>query len=119
MLSVGLDIESTVEVSKKSFLTRSQAFFTKDELLYCNNKVDSFTGLICLKESVIKALSSLVVKVPRYTYKDIELCHGLSGEPYVKTYNDLDKFMSIRKLKIEVSITHTSDIASSIALIYK
>ena len=119
MLFVGLDIESVAEVKKKEALVKSQAFFTKSELSYCNNKIDSFTGLICLKESVIKAISSIGKEVPQYTYKDIELRHNVYGKPYIQTHNNLKKFMTEEQYKIEVSITHTLDVASSISLVYK
>lgn len=118
IVGVGIDIESINTVKTKKALHQSSAFFTDQELLYCKNRWNSLTALICVKESCIKALSN-VYGFPKYLYKDIELCHEKSGKPYIRFHGNLEQFLLSQHLDANVSITHTSEIASAIVIFYK
>lgn len=117
MLSVGVDSEVIADMQKKALL-KSKAFFNDNELNYCEERVDSLTGLVCIKESCIKALSSLD-NVPFYTYKDIELCHEKSGRPYLLFHGRLKEYLDESACKTTISITHNTSIATAIVIIYQ
>lgn len=116
-LGMGTDMEYIGSVAGKKALRFSKAFFTEEELSYCENRIESFTALICVKESCIKALGSLK-GAPAYFYKDIELRHHSSGRPYLNFHGSLKRFLDQKKVRSDVSITHTHDFASAIVVLY-
>ena len=105
-------------IQKKKALHFSKAFFSDNELNYCNEKIESLTALICVKESCIKALSNLN-QIPRYTYKDIELAHHKGGKPYIIFHKELKGYLIANRLRSEVTISHTQVLASAIVIIFK
>lgn len=117
-LGLGIDIELIESLKQKKALHNSNAFFNKSELLYCQNKIESFVALICVKESFIKAVES-INQCPRYSYKDIELVHHSSGKPYLKLHGELSIFFKLNELISEISISHTREAALAVVAIYK
>lgn len=118
MLAIGMDIEMVQSIRGKKFLHSCKAFFTQNELTYCNEKIESLTALICVKESCIKALSNLC-GIPPYLYKDIELFHHKNGKPYICFHKELGEYMGVNKLRSELTISHTSFLASAIVVIHR
>lgn len=104
-MKVGIDL---IEVHrfkkmKKVFLEK---VFSKHEQLYCNAFKDSAThyaGTFAAKEAVSKALG-----VQQYPYIEVEIRRNKAGKP--------EAFHHGKKLAIAVSISHTKDFATAIAV---
>lgn len=108
-LSVGLDM---VEVSrfKELFKNKKEAFifkvFSSEEIKYCKTFKDPsshFAGMFAAKEAVSKALG-----VEKYPFAEIEIRHKKDGKPVA--------YKNGKKLSVSISITHTKDTASAIAI---
>lgn len=118
---VGIDLVevSRVDTSDK-FLSRiahpaEAEYICKSK---CSNlRQQKVAALFCVKEAVMKALG--LGEKSKVTFLDIELCHEESGKPYVKLYGvALEKFNTAFKgKKIEVSLSHTKEYATAIAII--
>ncbi len=118
---VGIDI---LEVKR---IDTSEAFVNKiareGEIAYINKspceslRKQRLTALFCLKEAVMKALE--MGKGSGVVFKDIELCHEESGKPFVMLHGKaLEKFNShFSDKKIEVSLSHTENYATAIAIL--
>lgn len=117
ILGLGLDLEHIESVKQKRALQNSRAFFHASELIYAREKLESFAGIICAKESFVKAASTLP-GCPRYSFKDIELQHCSNGKPLLRLYGDLAMYFEHNGFHAEVSITHTKDLASAIVAVY-
>lgn len=107
-IGVGVDIEKTARFIDKKinspFLNR---LYTHNELSYCFNKShpsESLAGRFAAKESIKKALSSLVET--RIDHKDIEIINDKSGIPIVFMRNKM-----VNKFEFLLSISHTKDMA--------
>lgn len=118
---VGIDLVevSRVDTSDK-FLSRiansaEEKFVRKTNS--SNLRQQKVAALFCVKEAVMKALG--LGEKSKVTFLDIELCHEESGKPYVKLYGvALEKFNTAFKgKKIEVSLSHTKEYATAIAII--
>lgn len=74
-------------------------------------------SLFCVKEAVMKALN--MGKNSGVSFKDIKLCHEEGGMPFVQLLGRAkEKFDTFFKdKKIHVSISHTQNYASAVALI--
>ena len=74
-------------------------------------------ALFCVKEAVMKALE--LGKDSKVSFKDIKLCHAESGKPFVKLQGvakeKMDKCFAGKQ--IEVSLSHTPNYATAIAII--
>jgi holo-[acyl-carrier protein] synthase len=111
MRGIGIDIESVSRFLEMSE-TLLQNIFTESELEYCNKKkipAQSLAGIFCAKEAVQKALWSAENKCV-FPLSDIEIDHRDNGAPFVSSPIELHN-------KIVVSISHTSEYATAIALL--
>jgi holo-[acyl-carrier protein] synthase len=112
---IGIDIESILRVQ---YLLKNKPkvirkFFSKYEWEYAKGKSNisqTLTGIWCAKEAVVKAYSS----IKPILITDVKLKHNFSGEPYVVSINN-KKIIST--LKISISISHTKDYATAVAII--
>ena len=104
---VGIDIESV-----DRFRSRPVArIFSDSERRYCESGGDlaeRFAGRWCAKEAVVKALSVFL----RIGVRDVEILAGLDGKPVV----NLGDAVSLQGVVVEVSISHTSEIAVAVAV---
>ena len=113
---VGIDIES---ITRIEYLLRNKTkiinkFFSTYEWEYAEKKANmsqTLTGIWCAKEAVVKAYSN----IKPILITDVKLKHYLSGEPYV--YSISNKKI-ISTLKISISISHTKDYATAVAIIH-
>jgi holo-[acyl-carrier protein] synthase len=113
---VGIDIES---ITRIEYLLRNKPkiinkFFSTYEWEYAEKKANmsqTLTGIWCAKEAVVKAYSN----TKPILITDVKLKHYLSGEPYV--YSISNKKI-ISTLKISISISHTKDYATAVAIIH-
>ena len=118
---VGIDI---LEVAR---IDHSDAFINKiareEEIAYIKSspcqslQAQRLTALFCVKEAVMKALE--MGKNSGVVFKDIQLCHEDSGKPYVKLHGKaLEKYSThFADKKIEVSLSHTENYATAIAIL--
>lgn len=118
---VGIDI---LELDR---LDKSDKFMMKiadeEEIEYikkspCESlQIQRLGALFCVKEAVMKALE--MGKQSGVSFRDIKLCHREDGKPYVKLLGKAqEKFSQLSDAKkIEISISHTQNYATAIALI--
>lgn len=78
---------------------------------------ERLASLWAVKEAVMKALS--LGENSGVSFKDIKLCHEKSGKPYVELFGVALQEMhaSFYDKRIEVSISHTENYATAIAMI--
>ena len=114
---LGIDI---TEVNRVAYLVNQyenrflNKFFSKEEIQYCYRKQHPyihFSGIFSAKESIKKALlSSSFFKT--VSFSTIEIKHYKNGAPYAHIKN----FSSSVK-SISISISHTKEYATSIAIL--
>lgn len=115
-MSNGIDI---VYVNRFNDLKNNKLFmgkiFTKEELKYIektNYNISSIGGIYASKEAFLKAIKK---GIDSYSLKDIEVLHNKDNAPYLKFYNDLDKYNNIN---ISLSISHDNEYAIASVLIF-
>ncbi len=114
-MNIGIDI-----VDIKRFENYSQEklikIFTPKELDYCNSFCDKqihLAGMFCAKEALVKALKTGFRKI---NPNQIEILHDENGAPF---YNIENLNGALNNKKIDLSISHTKQIATAICLIYE
>ncbi len=115
---IGTDIISVPRLNKTINSSHGNKFinriFTKNEIDYCQNKVNSiqhFAGRFAAKEAITKALlSSEIVK--SIGMKSIEIISGKNRNPEVNL-----SLGSKLQLRYKVSISHTEEYAIAFALL--
>jgi len=136
MIYLGTDIVDIGRIRKKisnnniKFLNR---IFTQLEMDYCNSKQNPsihFSGRFAAKEAIKKALFSseiLSEKSPVLPLKDIEVLPSPAGSPVVfisgiRCSNQKvagDKRGISKDFNVEISISHTNNIATATAVLLK
>ena len=118
MIYIGNDI---IEVNriKQSIDSYGEKFINKifntEEIEYCNNRKEPyihFAGRFAAKEAIKKAILSLDNKL-LITLKSIVIHRLDSGEPKPTIQANINQF----KLIIKVSISHTEQFATAVALV--
>ncbi len=114
---IGTDILSIPRLKKTINSSHHDKFynriFTKNEIDYCNNKVDSiihFAGRFAAKEAIKKAILSSEI-IDSISMKSIEIISGNNRKPEVNL-----NFRSKLQLRCKVSISHTDEYAIAFAL---
>lgn len=114
---IGIDIEN-VERFKNLSAHLVERVYTKNEIEYCQTHTNPhihFAGMWCAKEAVVKALNDLNLAV-----SEIEILHKSSGAPYVNITPKLQQYFDDENIKdIHISISHTDQIATAIAMVEK
>lgn len=118
-MKIGIDI---VKIERFSNLSKKSCFeiFTKDEIRYAQKfkltSKEHFAGFFACKEAVMKALG---MGITTLSPKDIEIIHDKSGKPKVVLWGKpKNVFDDLFYSQIEVSISHTKDIAIAVCQIY-
>ena len=113
----GIDIENIGRFKNLSQHLIDRVY-TKNEIEYCKSHTNSyihFAGMWCAKEAVVKALDDLNLVV-----SEIEILHKPSGAPYVNITPKLQQYFDDNAIKnIHISISHTDQIATAIAMVEK
>ena len=114
---IGTDIVTIPRLKKIIDSTHHNKFynriFTKNEIDYCNNKVNSvihFAGRFAAKEAIKKAILSSEI-IDSISMKSIEIISGNNRKPEVNL-----NFRSKLQLRCKVSISHTDEYAIAFAL---
>ena len=111
-LLVGTDIES-VDRFKKIFNedpTYLKKLFFETEYEYAISKANpdqTFTGIWCAKEAVIKLLSTII----KLTTRNVEIISSINSSPNVLVHR-----LNIKDFNISISISHTKDFATATAI---
>ena len=112
---IGIDIEN-IERFKELKENHLEKVFTENELNYAKEFKDIYShlaGMWCVKEAFIKA-----VKIREIPIKLIEVLHDNNGAPYLTLTSKLKKYLDKLKFSaIDISISHTSKIATAIVQI--
>jgi len=115
---IGIDlveVERFVKhIDNPRFLRR---VFTKTEIEHCLRKrfpEQSFAVRFATKEAVGKALTSGVGFGTKLKWKDVEVITTRRG-PYIELYGRVSKYFT--KKNFEISMTHTKQNASAVALL--
>ncbi|MCX7956749.1 MAG: holo-ACP synthase [Endomicrobia bacterium] len=110
---IGIDIIETKRIKKliknRKFIER---IFSKEEIEYCENKKNKeqhYSARFAAKEAIWKALAGKY-SVP---LKNIVIKNIQNGKPEV-FFND----KKLKKLKIEVSLSHTKEYAVAVAICF-
>jgi holo-[acyl-carrier protein] synthase len=122
MMKTGIDIIETNRLIKLvnniKFLEKC---FTPNEIEYFNSKPGKnipqvISGHFALKEATAKALETGLMR-EGVGFKNIEIKHKVSGAPYVILNGQALKIFEKLGTQIEVSISHTDNIATAICVI--
>ena len=116
----GIDI---IEIARiKNVLTKHpkrflEKIFTEYERNYCRGRSTQLAARFAAKEAAMKALGTGVRGVG---WKEIEVQRLPSGKPYIKLHgraNESAKFIGVEK--IELSISHSKELATAMVIMYK
>lgn len=117
-MKTGIDI---CEV--KRFLGKNDkslaGIFTENEIKYAKSFLSSaehFAGFFCVKEAVMKAIG---VGIDKINPLEIEVLHTEEKKPFVILTGKAKKhFDNLPEKNIEISISHTKEIATAIAVLW-
>ncbi|MBX3191031.1 MAG: holo-ACP synthase [Labilithrix sp.] len=118
---VGSDLQSLAELKRRPGLFGNRAVFTARERAHCEGRRDpwaSLGGILCAKEAFIKALSAFE-DLPPLTFLDLEIRHAENGRPLLHPGERLGRWLSRRRLAVDVSISHSGEYATATVLIGK
>lgn len=109
---IGIDIESVSRFSdlfnhKNKLLKKMFNSSEWDYALGKANPSQTLAGIWCAKEAVVKA----IFPIEQVFIKDIVINHKSSGQPFVKIKN-----ANLKSELIQISISHTKDYATAIAI---
>ena len=119
-IHTGIDI---IEIARiKNVLTKHpkrflEKIFTEYERNYCRGRSTQLAARFAAKEAAMKALGTGVRGVG---WKEIEVQRLPSGKPYIKLHgraNERAKFIGVEK--IELSISHSKELATAMVIMYK
>jgi holo-[acyl-carrier protein] synthase len=122
MMNIGCDIEA-VDTFRKKWKNGEMKFFerifSKDEIEYCMKFKDPFmhfAARFSAKEAIIKAANEFCTLV----ISDIQILKNKNNAPVVKVWKKRKSTVNFfNKYQINVSLSHTSDMAMACALIQK
>lgn len=118
ILGIGNDIIEIYRIEKamkrKMFVEK---VFTKKEIEQIDRhgaKVESYAGRFCAKEAISKAFGT---GIRGFKLTDIEIINNELGKPEVFFYGELK--IKNRSVKIELSISHTKEYATAVAIAFE
>jgi holo-[acyl-carrier protein] synthase len=114
---IGHDIQTIDQVAQKEYIKKDGLFFTHSEVSYiesCKNSESTIAGLFSAKEAFFKAISQ---DFSGFLWSDIEVLHKQNFAPYYNTNGSLRDFFIRNGWSAHLSISHTSHLVSTIALI--
>ena len=105
-------------ISKENFVKKFCTEKELENLQKKGNRVESFAGVFSAKEAVSKAIG---LGVRGYTLTDMEILNDELGKPFVLISEKLDKIIKEKfgEYKIEISISHSKQFATAVAILFK
>ena len=110
----GIDIEEIARFRQKEFAKNTRFYeriFSAKEIEYCNKRFDPyvhFAGKFAAKEAISKALNG----IGRLPFFEIEIGNHKDGSPCAHIPKKYREKISA----IQISISHTKDIATAVAV---
>ena len=117
-IGVGTDIESVKRFQQLPYQDNQNFYsniFSDQEIKCClakPNPYQSFTARFAAKESIIKAVSPTIL-----SFKDIEIEESKESNESKRTPLARIKKNTAPKFKIKISLSHTEDFATAVALV--
>jgi len=119
LIWIGNDIVNVARIEliiNKYGIIFLKKIFSRKEISYCISKKNPnihFSGKFSAKEAVIKAIGHYD---PSYKIflKDVEILNDKNSRPFANFKNDI-----LNSLNVKITISHTDEYASSLALIHK
>lgn len=111
---IGIDLQEVEKIKDPEKLLDKIALQSEKDYIAkykCGFKMRVAT-LWALKEAVFKALGAREGEI---SFKEIELVHKESGEPYVNLFGKALKCLNGRK--VEVSISHQQSVVGAVAIV--
>ena len=109
---IGIDILEVKRVEKlRENEENAKKLFFSEELVYAfsnHSPAMHLAGCFCAKESVVKALGGGFIR-------EVKVLHNENGKPYVELYGKTKELLAGKK--VEISISHTNELATAICLI--
>jgi holo-[acyl-carrier protein] synthase len=122
MIGIGIDVVEIKRIEDAYFKYENlflNRIFTEKERLHAfkfKNFIEKLAGKFAAKEAVSKAFGTGIGKI--IYWKDIEVLHKPSGQPYVNLYNRaVELFKKFNGKEIFVSITDIKDLAVAVVVI--
>jgi holo-[acyl-carrier protein] synthase len=126
IFGIGIDtievprIERTISEYGDQFINR---IFTKDEIAYCRSRkwsAEHFAARFAAKEAFAKAIGTGIRR--GFIWKEVEVQKEFSGKPVIELLGSMTgKVGKIvgEKYRIQLSLTHTKNLAEAIIVIEK
>ncbi len=109
-MRVGIDIENISRMSER-LLEKIATAKEREYISSFSEKKKHIASLWCAKEAAVKALGTDL------SFLDIEVLHEESGRPRLQlTGKAAERFKELKLSEIELSISHTEDIAIAIVM---
>ena len=113
-----LDVERMGKfIKNERFLNK---YFTPYAAVYVNqtnNKTMRLAGIYCAKEAFLKALG--IGLNNGIALNEIEINHDENGRPFIKLSDSAKMVLMLKgHTKVDISITHTMEIANAVCIIY-
>jgi holo-[acyl-carrier protein] synthase len=99
----------------------TERIFAEHEIAYCTARLkqyEHFAARFAAKEAFAKALGTGVRR--RFRWKEVTVRNQMSGKPMIELHGSMiDRAAKLigREFHIELSMTHTAEIAEAIAII--
>ena len=101
---------------EEKFLSRVFSLKEREELEKRNKKPEHIAAAFSAKEAFSKALGT---GISGFNLNEVSLLHKENGKPYLEFSGKALEIVNESKLKFDVSITHTSSIATAVVIAFQ
>ncbi len=115
---IGIDSVEIRRIARTMGKSFFEKIFTENELSHLEHvrfAPQTVAGMFAVKEAVSKALGTGISS--GVSWRDIEVLYNSAGAPYTKLYNKAAEILSVKGSSVLISITHTAEIATAVAII--
>ena len=116
LIGLGHDLQLISELEVASALRAPDVFFTSGELrrfAAAAVPAQTLAGGFAAKEALFKALPA----GEAWFWTDAELIHDARGAPQFRAHGALASYLARRRLRVNVSISHSGGFASSVVIL--
>lgn len=114
---IGFDLQEVEKIKDEQKLLDKIALETEKNYIQkhkCDFKM-RVASLWSVKEAVFKALE---VSAGEISYKEIELCHKESGQPYIQLYGKAKaQLQKLGGKNVEISLSHQQSVVGAVCII--
>jgi len=103
-------------ISKEGFKNKIYTQRELENIEKRGNRTETYAGIFSAKEAISKAIGT---GVREFSLTDLEILNDDLGKPYVVVSEKLDKILKTKKedYQIEISISHSKEYATAMAII--